>query len=96
MRGGFRFDPDVHHRRSVRLKGYDYASPGAYFVTICTHERLCTLGAVENGSIALSPAGVLVHEVWQSIPRRFSGTRLDAFVVMPNHVHGVVVIVGAQ
>jgi hypothetical protein len=65
------YDPNVHHRRSVRLAGFDYASNGAYFVTICTHERLCTFGTVVDGAVDLSRAGIIVQETWQSLPDRF-------------------------
>ena len=91
-----KFDPDVHHRRSLRLQGFDYRSAGAYFVTICTSERLCTLGAVVDQAVDLSREGAIIQEVWRSLPDRFAGGETDAFVVMPNHVHGVIVLAGAQ
>ena len=85
-------DPAPRGRRSVRLKGYDYATAGAYFVTVVTQERLCLFGDVTDGKVRLSVAGRLVRRVWESLPDRFAGLALDAFVVMPNHVHGVVVM----
>lgn len=90
------YDPNIHHRRSVRLPGFDYTNNGAYFVTICTHERLCTLGTVVAGAVDLSRAGIIVQETWQSLSDRFPAVDTDAFVAMPNHVHGVIFFVRAQ
>lgn len=87
-----RFDPDRHHRRSVRLKYYNYAQAGAYFVTVCTHERECVFGNVVDGEMRLNEYGKTTTVCWEEIPNHFAGVELDAFVVMPNHVHGVVVI----
>lgn len=85
-----------HHRRSIRLKDYDYSEAGAYFVTICTHARECRLGEIVQDEMMLSEAGRIVEFVWQRLPFFFSNVETDAFVVMPNHVHGIVVIVGAK
>lgn len=90
-----KYDLQKHHRRSIRLKGYDYTKPGAYFVTVCTQNRACLFGEVVDGEMRLNVAGQLVHDAWQDLARHFAGVALDAFVVMPNHVHGIVVIVGA-
>ena len=73
------YDPQKHHRRSIRLRGYDYSSPGAYFVTICTKERECVL---DDPIIA----GIIM-DVWHALPGWFPTIALDEFVVMPNHVH---------
>jgi len=89
------YDPQRHHRRSIRLKGYDYTSPGAYFVTICTHDRACTFGEVIEGDMRLNPYGRVVDTYWSRIPRHFPHVMLDAWVVMPNHVHGIIVITDA-
>ncbi len=89
------YDPNVHHRRSIRLSGYDYAQHGAYFVTVCTHDRQCLLGAVVDGGMELNDLGRIVRETWDALPSRFPSIELDAFVVMPNHIHGIVIIVGA-
>jgi len=86
-------NPDVHHRRSIRLKGYDYSQPGAYFITICTYRRACLLGDVIEGDMHLNPLGNMAWQCWQAIPDHFPHAVLDAFVVMPNHVHGIVWIV---
>ena len=74
------YDPQVHHRRSIRLKGYDYASAGAYFVTFCTHERQSLLGQVNEGEMHLSAYGVIVRACWEDLPRHYPGLELDAFV----------------
>ncbi len=79
-------------RRSIRLPGWDYSTPGAYFVTICIEGRECILGEVRDGAMILSPYGQVVEEHWRRLPRFFPRIELDAFVVMPNHVHGVIVI----
>jgi REP element-mobilizing transposase RayT len=77
-----KYDPQKHHRRSIRLKGHDYSSPGAYFVTVCTKGRECVLDdPVVTG---------IIRDVWHALPRWFPTTALDEFVVMPNHVHFIV------
>jgi len=86
------YDPEKHHRRSIRLKGYDYAQPGAYFVTICVRERGCTLGYVEDGEMVLSDLGQIAAESWQWLAEQYPYVTLDAWVVMPNHLHGIIVI----
>jgi putative transposase len=82
--------PDVHRiRRSIRLTGYDYSQPGAYFVTIVTNGRECIFGQIFDGQIVLYDAGWIVDKSWRDLPKRYPGIHLEAFVVMPNHVHGV-------
>ncbi|MGH9795755.1 MAG: transposase, partial [Candidatus Acidiferrales bacterium] len=88
------FDPLIHHRRSIRLKGFDYSSRGLYFVTICTHRREQFLGRIENAQSIPAETGKAVLAAWFDLPRRFPSVELDAFVVMPNHVHGILVLVG--
>jgi len=87
-------------RRSGRLKGFDYTTPGLYFVTICTRERAGVLGDLHAGSIVLSPIGEIVRQTWAEIPGHFPNVDLDEYVVMPNHLHGLLCIVdvtvGAQ
>jgi REP element-mobilizing transposase RayT len=85
-------DPDRHHRRSLRLPGYDYAATGAYFVTLCTHQRACLFGDVIDGLMALNDLGTRVAASWQAILDHAPGIALDAWVVMPNHLHGILVI----
>jgi REP element-mobilizing transposase RayT len=82
----------LSRRRSIRLKGYDYATPGAYFVTICTYRRELLLGHVEDGVVRLNGSGCLVQAAWEDLPNHYSNILLDAFVVMPNHIHGVLVL----
>ncbi|BBM69293.1 transposase [Rhodothermus marinus] len=82
-----------HHRRSIRLKGYDYTQPGAYFVTICTHGRAPLFGDVVDWEMRLNDMGEIVRACWHEIPDHFQHVELDAFVVMPNHVHCIVCIV---
>ena len=79
-------------RRSLRLQGYDYAQAGAYFVTLCTQGRECLFGEIMDGKMLLNDAGRMVNEEWHALPQRFPTVELDAFVVMPNHVHGIIVI----
>ena len=85
-------DLDRHHRRSVRLKGHDYAQPGAYFVTVCTRERECLLGEVADGEIRLNEHGMAVREEWLRTAQLKETVELDAFTIMPNHMHGIVII----
>ncbi len=86
------FDPSKHHRQSIRLKNYDYSASGAYFVTICVHERECALGNVIDGEVRLNENGEIVAVCWDDLIDHYPHIELDAFVVMPNHVHGVIVI----
>ncbi|GIW45213.1 MAG: hypothetical protein KatS3mg077_2495 [Candidatus Binatia bacterium] len=86
------YDPERRHRRSIRLKGYDYTQPGAYFVTLCTLNRQCLFGEVVDGQMRLNEAGHVAQRCWADIPNHFPHVQLDAFIVMPNHVHGVLVI----
>ena len=90
--GPVKFDPDWHHRRSIRLRGYDYTQVGAYFVTIRINGGGCLLGEVVDGVMYPGAAGKMVQTVWEEIPGRYPGVDVDAFVVMPNRVHGVIVL----
>jgi putative transposase len=92
QRGFMAYDPEKHHRRSIRLKGYDYTQPGAYFITICTHGRECLFGEIIDGEMHLNEAGQIVVQTWQDLPNHVPNVQLDAFVVMPNHVHGIIII----
>ena len=85
-------DPRKHHRRSTRLSGYDYRQPGAYFVTICTRDRVCVLGRIDAGEVWLSEQGVIATALWRDIAERFPHVCVDTFVVMPNHVHTIIII----
>jgi len=92
------FNPDIHHRRSIRLRGYDYSQAGAYFITLCTQKRKCLFGDVLGNAMRLNDAGRIVQNVWDALPNHYSCIELDSFVVMPNHIHGIIVLndVGAQ
>lgn len=89
---GMTYDPDIHGRRSIRLREYDYSSASAYFVTICVHGRECLFGDIMDGVMQLNDAGEMVERVWLGLSARFPQVALDEFVVMPNHFHGIVVI----
>ncbi len=86
------YDPDRHHRRSVRLKGYDYTRDGAYFVTLCTHAKSCHFGSISDGRMRLNEAGSMVDHAWARLPEIYPGVALDEFVTMPNHLHGIIVL----
>ena len=86
-------DLSPQHRKSLRLSTYDYSQPGAYFVTICTEGRAMLLGALVDDEIVLADAGRAIHDRWRRLPRKFRDVELGEFVVMPNHLHGVVWIV---
>jgi len=92
------YNPQIHHRRSIRLKGYDYTQPGAYFVTMVTYQRAEIFGEVVNGVMRLSPLGEIASAEWLKTAQLRSYVRLfeDEFVVMPNHVHGIIWIVESE
>ena len=87
-----KYDPEKHHRRSIRLKHYDYSRCGAYFITICTQERLCLFGDIVDGMMAFNEAGRMIERTFEEMPAKYTGVRTDAFVVMPNHLHGIIKI----
>jgi len=80
-----------HNRRSIRLPGFDYSTPGAYFITICTRNRQHLFGNVIDGKMILNPAGRMVETIWNEIPQYY-GVNIDAFQIMPNHIHGIIII----
>ncbi|MBI3787298.1 MAG: hypothetical protein HY276_03485 [Ignavibacteriales bacterium] len=80
------------HRRSTRLKGYDYSLPNAYFVTICTQDKYELFGSIEGEEMVLSKIGFTAQDCWSKLSSHFSDIELDEFVVMPNHIHGIVII----
>ena len=88
-----RRDPHKHHRRSIRLKDYDYSQAGMYFITIVTRGRECTFGEIIDGETRLSAWGNIVQQEWIRLSKRFPYLELDAFVVMPNHLHGIITII---
>lgn len=91
-----KFDPQKHHRRSIRLQGYDYAQEGAYYVTIVTWRREFLFGEIVNSEMMLSPYGEIVQKWWQEIPVHFTNVETGAFVIMPNHVHGIIYILDGR
>ncbi len=86
------YNSDIHHRRSVRLRGYDYSQAGLYFVTICVKDRVAAFGTVMDGNMYLSEKGEIAQHVWNGLPERFPYLEIDDFVIMPDHVHGILVI----
>jgi putative transposase len=87
-----KFDPQKHHRRSIRLQNYDYTQPAGYFVTIVTHQRDLLFGEIINEEMKLNDYGKIAQECWCAIPEHFPNVELGAYVVMPNHVHGIIII----
>ena len=87
-----KFDPKIHHRHSIRLQGYDYSQAGAYFVTIVTWQRQFLFGEIVNNEMELSVYGEIVQKWWGEIPIHFPNVETGAFVIMPNHVHGIIFI----
>jgi REP element-mobilizing transposase RayT len=90
------YDARIHHRRSIRLQGYDYAQAGAYFVTMVMQNRECLFGHVAEDQMRLNAAGEMAAAVWAGLAERFPFAELDEFVIMPNHVHGIIVLTGDQ
>lgn len=90
-----KFDPTIHHRRSIRLQGYDYSKEGAYFVTVVAYRRECLFGEVVDGEMVLNDFGRVVEKWWHQIPVHFSNVETWTFVIMPNHIHGIIVITDA-
>ena len=86
------YDPDRHQRRSIRLRGYDYAQAGAYFVTICTQDRHALFGGIAGGALLLNDAGRMVERWWDELNHKFPSAVFDTFVVMPDHIHGIIAI----
>uniref|UniRef100_UPI004056B6E0 transposase n=1 Tax=Candidatus Electronema sp. TaxID=2698783 RepID=UPI004056B6E0 len=86
------YNSDIHHRRSIRLRNYDYSQAGAYFVTICTQNRECLFGEIADGAMMLNEAGRIVADEWMKITQIRDEIALDEWAVMPNHFHGVVVL----
>ena len=82
----------IFGRRSIRMRGYDYSLAGAYFVTVCTQDRLCLFGNVNNEQMTLNQAGQMVYEQWLDLPKRFPESAIDEFTMMPNHLHGILII----
>ena len=86
------YNPNIHHRRSIRLPDYDYTQAGAYFVTMVVRDRSCLFGEIANGEVQLNETGMLVVDTWEWLATQYAYVTLDEYVVMPNHLHGIIVI----
>ena len=86
------FDRTLHHRRSLRLKEYDYSWAGWYYVTICTKQRVRVLGKIHDDSVKLSAVGEIVQKCWTCLTSDFHTVELDEYVIMPNHLHGIIIL----
>ena len=87
-----KYDPDIHHRRSIRLSGYDYSQDGWYYVTICALGQKCLFGKFTDGRIQLYKYGRIVEKCWKWLAQQYGYVNLDEYVVMPNHLHGIIII----
>jgi putative transposase len=83
---------NIHYRKSIRLKEYDYSYPGEYFVTICTKGKECMYGSIANRKMDLNEKGGIVDRCWRGIPENFPCVDLDEYIIMPNHFHGIIII----
>ena len=87
-----KYDPEIYHRKSIRLRGYDYSQAGAYFVTICTKSKEYLFGDVVEGGMRLNEVGKMVQMIWDELPKYYQGVAINAFQIMPNHVHGIIIL----
>src|SRR5688500_14128044 len=88
------YDPDKHHRRAVRLRDFDYSQPGAYYVTLCTANRMNLFGNAEGDHVKLNAVGRVIDGCWNWLAEQYAYVVLDEYVVMPNHLHGIIVLKG--
>jgi hypothetical protein len=84
------------NRQSIRLRGYDYSQSGAYFVTICTQNKKCFFGNMVNDEMVLNDSGRMINMIWNELPINYPGVNIDEFQIMPNHVHGIIVLDNGQ
>jgi hypothetical protein len=87
-----KFDPKKHYRRSIRLQGYDYSQPGAYFVTIVSYQHECLFGEIVDGKMQVNEYGKILQKWWNEISNHFPNVETIAFVIMPNHIYGIILI----
>ncbi|MBE7411049.1 MAG: hypothetical protein L6Q54_11020 [Leptospiraceae bacterium] len=87
------YNPKIHKRRPIRLKGYDYSQAGLYFITICCKNKEYLFGNIANGEMVLNDAGKIANQFWMDIPNHFPNAKLHEYVVMPNHVHGIIELI---
>ena len=90
-----KYNPEKHHRRSIRLQGYDYSKEGMYFITLCCDGRLNRFGKIENKQMFLNENGKIAYDEWMKLPERFPNFELDVFQIMQNHIHGIIVLTPA-
>ena len=90
------FNPNKHHRRSIRLAGYDYVAEGWYFITICVQDKECVFGEIVENNMILNITGKIIDYHWRKLPKHFENIELDQYQIMPNHFHGIIYIVGAK
>ena len=88
-----KYNPQNHHRRSIRLKGYDYSLPGEYYITMVTQNRENLFGDIIDDKVVLSEAGEMVQKTWKILASRFQNIRLDESIIMPNHFHSIIMII---
>jgi len=94
LRGeNMKYSPDIHHRRSIRLKEYDYSQVGLYFITICTQKRLCLFGEIEKGEMILNDPGIMIDKWWNELKHKYRNIELHEQIIMPNHFHGIMQII---
>ena len=86
------YNPNLHHRHSIRLFGYDYAQSGAYFITICTHNRECIFGEIIDQAMNYNELGNIVRSHWHKLAIHHPNIEVDELIVMPNHLHGIIII----
>lgn len=89
------YNPEIHHRSSVRLKEYDYSLNGLYFITVCAQDKKCLFGKITDGTMRLNDAGKIVEHTWFDLPNHNTNINLLEFIIMPNHIHGIIQLVGA-
>jgi len=83
----------MHERKSIRSRDYDYSSEGMYFMTICTKARACLFGDIRDGEVQLNRFGKIMYECWNDLPNHYANVELDTYVIMPNHFHGIILLV---
>lgn len=88
------YNPHIHNRKSIRLKEYDYSQPGLYFITICCQDRICHFGHIDNGKMILNEFGTITYNEWLKTPELRPNVELGEFVIMPNHIHGIIRLLG--
>ena len=91
-----KYDPNIHHRRSIRLKHFDYRQDGFYFITLCCKDNVHFFGEIIDDHMQLNEIGKIAQKCWYDIPNHFENVELHEFVIMPNHIHFIIEIVGAK